>query len=83
LYAALRYGANDRRALELLCWHLARSALAHERLRPHAAGQVAFRLKTAWRDGTKHQFMVPLVFMHRLADLVSEPRLHLIRLVSA
>ena len=44
-----------------------------------AAGQVVRELKTAWRDGTTHLVMSPLVFLQRLAALVPRPRLHLIR----
>ena len=46
----------------------------------NAAGQVALKLKTPWRDGTTHPFMSPLEFMQRLAELVQRPRLHLFRL---
>jgi hypothetical protein len=31
----------------------------------NAAGQVALKLKTAWRDGTTHLVMSPLEFMQR------------------
>jgi len=54
-----------------------------ERVQTKAAGQVVPRLKTPWRDGTRHLMMLPLEFMQRLAALVPRPRLHLIRLVSA
>ena len=43
------------------------------------AGQVALKLKTAWRDGISHHVMEPMEFMRRLAALVPRPRLHLIR----
>ena len=52
-------------------------------MQTNAAGQVVLKLKTAWRDGTTHLVMSPLVFMQRLAALVPRSRLHLIRLVSA
>ena len=45
----------------------------------NAAGQVEWKLKTPWRDGTMHLVMSPLEFMQRLAALVPRPRLHLIR----
>jgi hypothetical protein len=79
LHAAVRCGADDRQALEQLCRYITRPALANERVRTNAAGQVVLKLKTAWRDGTTHLAMSPLKFMQRLAALVPRPRLHLIR----
>ena len=79
LHAAVRCGADDREALEQLCRYITRPALANERVQTNAAGQVALKLKTAWRDGTTHLIMSPLEFMQRLAALVPRPRLHLIR----
>jgi hypothetical protein len=83
LHAAVRCGADDRRALEQLCRYITRPALANERVQCNAAGQVVLKLKTPWRDGTTRLVMSPLEFMQRLAALVPRPRLHLIRLVSA
>jgi len=81
LHAAVRCGASDRQALEHLCRCITRPALANERARTNAAGQVVLKLKlkTPWRDGTTHLEMSPLEFMQRLAALVARPRLHLIR----
>ena len=92
LHATVRCGADDRKALEQLCRYITRPALGNERVQTNAAGQVVLKLKSAWRDGTKHLVMSPLEFMQRLAAmkfmqrlaaLVPRPRLHLIRLVSA
>ena len=79
LHAAVRCGADDRRALEQLCRYITRPALANERVQTNAAGQVVLKLETPWRDGTTHLVMSPLEFMQRLAALVPRPRLHLIR----
>ena len=49
------------------------SALANERVQTNAAGQVARKLKTPWRDGTTHLVMSPLEFMQGLAALVPRP----------
>lgn len=48
----------------------------------NAAGQVALKLKTAWRDGSTRLVIAPLEFMQRVVALVLMPRLHLIRLHS-
>ena len=79
LHAAVRCEAHERNRLEHLCRYLTRPALSDERLKLDAAGQVVLELKTAWRDGTTHLVMSPLVFLQRLAALVPRPRLHLIR----
>ena len=79
LHAAVRCAGDDRQALEQLCCHITRPALANERVQTNAAGQVVLKLKTPWRDGTTHLVMSPLEFMQRLAALEPRPRLHLIR----
>ena len=79
LHAGLRCGAEQRKQLEHLCRYITRPALANERLKRNAAGQVVLQLKSAYRDGTTHVIMSPLQFMQRLAALVPRPRLHLIR----
>ena len=79
LHAGLRCGAEQRKQLERLCRYITRPAIANERLKLNAAGQVVLQLKSAYRDGTTHVIMSPLQFMQRLAALVPRPRLHLIR----
>ena len=79
LHAAVRCGADERKALERLCRTITRPALANERVQCNAAGQVVLKLKAPWRDGTTHLVMSPLEFMQRLATLVPRPTLHLIR----
>jgi Putative transposase len=37
------------------------------------------KLKTPWRGGTTHLVMSPMEFVQRLAALVPQPKLHLIR----
>ena len=64
LHAAVRCGADDRRALEQLCCYITRPALANERVQTNAAGQLVLKLKTPWRDGTTHLVMSPLEFRH-------------------
>jgi len=65
--------------LEHLCRYITRPAIANERLTRNAAGQVVLALKTPYRDGTTHIVMPPLEFMQRLAAVVPQPRLNLIR----
>jgi hypothetical protein len=37
------------------------------------AGQVVFRLSTAWRDGTTHLLILPLEFIQRQAAQADRP----------
>jgi hypothetical protein len=50
-----------------------------QRLDLTAQGQVRYRLKTPYRDGTTHIVLEPLDFIARLAALVPPPRVHLTR----
>ena len=79
LHAGVRCGTHQRKALERLCRYITRPAIANERLKEDAAGNVVLQLKSPWRDGTTHLRMTPLEFMQRLAALVPRPRLHLTR----
>ena len=79
LHAGVRCGTHQRKALERLCRYITRPAIANERLKKDAAGNVVLQLKSPWRDGTTHLRMTPLEFMQRLAALVPRPRLHLTR----
>ena len=90
---------DQRKALEHLCRYITRPAIANERLKRNRAGQslsstrlgIVLQLKSAYKDGTTHIVMPPLLspvrdlspvreeFLQRLAALVPRPRLHLIR----
>ncbi|EHR71157.1 Putative transposase [Burkholderiales bacterium JOSHI_001] len=73
LYAAVRVEAHDRKRLEQLCRCITRPTLSGERVQPNAVEPVEFKLKTPWRDGTKHLVMSPLEGRQRLAALVPRP----------
>lgn len=75
----MRWGADQRKELEHLCYYITRPAIANERLKRNRAGDVVLQLKSAFKDVTTHIVMEPLEFMQRLAALVPRPRLHLIR----
>ena len=70
LRAAVRYSADERRSLKQLCRYITRPARANERVQCNAAGQIALRLKTHWRDGTTHLVMSPLEFMQQLISSI-------------
>ena len=62
-----------------LCRYIARPAIASERLSTNDRGQVIYRFKQPFRDGSTHIVLDPLDFIARLAALVSRPRLNLSR----
>ena len=59
-------------------WRL-RPAVSEKRLSLTRNGQVRYRLKTPYRDGTTHVIFEPLDFTARLAALVPKPRVNLTR----
>jgi hypothetical protein len=56
-----------------------RPAVSSERIELTGQGNVRYRLKTPYRDGTTHVFFDPLDFLARLAALVPKPRVNLTR----
>ena len=78
LHAATVCEAAQRDKLEKLCRHIARPAIANERLSTNDRGQVIYRFKQPFRDGSTHVVLDPL-FIARLAALVPRPRLNLTR----
>ena len=79
LHAGIGVEADQREKLERLTRYVSRPPVAIERLDLTAQGEVRYRLKTAYRDGTTHIVLEPLDFIARLAALVPPPRVHLTR----
>ena len=79
LHAATVCEAAQRDKLEKLCRHIARPAIANERLSTNDRGQVIYRFKQPFRDGSTHVVLDPLDFIARPAALVPRPRLNLTR----
>ena len=67
LHAGTVCEAHERDALERLCRYIARPAVSNERLSVNDRGQVVYRLKHAFRDGTTHVVLDPVDFIARLA----------------
>ena len=80
LHAATCCEAKQRDKLEKLCRYITRPAIANERLSTNERGQVVYRFKQPFRDGTTHVVLDPLDCIARLAALVPRPRLNLTRL---
>jgi hypothetical protein len=79
LHAGVSIGVGSRSKLERLCRYVSRPALSEERLSLTSNGNIRYRLKTPYRDGTTHVVLEPLDFLARLAALVPPPRVNLTR----
>jgi hypothetical protein len=79
LHAGIGVEAEQREKLERLTRYVSRPPVSVERLDLTVQGQVRYRLKTPYRDGTTHIVLEPLDFIARLAALVPPPRVHLTR----
>ena len=79
LHAGVAVKAHERDRLERICRYIARPAVSEERLSLNARGEVIYKLKNAWDDGTTAIKLTQLELMERLAALVPRPKVHLTR----
>lgn len=79
LHAGVATKANEREKLERICRYIARPAVAESRLSINEQGDVVYRFKKPWSDGTTAIKLTQLEMMERLAALVPRPRVHLTR----
>jgi len=91
LHAGVSCKAHERTKLERLCRYVALPAIANERLKLTASGEVVVTLKTPYREslprehsecfgyGTTHLIMSPPELLQRRAAIIPRPRIHLIR----
>jgi len=79
LNAAVACQPHERDRLERLCRYITRPAVCMERLSVNSAGQVVYRLKHPFRDGTTHVLFSPEDFIARLAAVVPRPGFNLTR----
>ncbi|MFT4570774.1 MAG: hypothetical protein ACI8TX_002786 [Hyphomicrobiaceae bacterium] len=73
LHAGVYIAPNDRERLERVCRYTARPPLAVSRLSETGDGRIRYRLRHAWRDGTRQIILEPRVLMARLAAFVPPP----------
>ena len=69
-----RCRAHDRDSLERLCRYIARPAVSNERLSVNDRGQVVYRLKHSFHDGTTHAVLKPLMTFETIVDLIGNTR---------
>jgi hypothetical protein len=78
LHARVRVSACARRRLEQLCRYAARGPIAQGRLSRTSDGQILYRFKRPFRDGTTHVLLSQQEFLERLAAQVPPPRRHMV-----
>ena len=79
MHAGVNTDSHERDKLEKICRYIARPAISEERLSTNSVGDVVYRFKKPWDDGTTAIKLTPLEFMEKLAALVPRPRVHLTR----
>lgn len=79
LHAGVACNRGERKKLEHMCRYISRPPVAEERLRIDSQGQVVYKLKRAYDNGTTHLVFSPLEFIERLVSLVPRPRVNLSR----
>ena len=78
VHAHTSVGAGHKEELERLCRYILRPALSGQRLSVIPSGDVVFKLKRTWSDGTQCLVFTPTEFLEKLAVLVPPPGRHLI-----
>ena len=79
LHADVSVPARDRRRLQRLSGYILRPLISLDRLEAQPDGQLSYRLKTRWRDGTTHILIERSELLERVAPLVPPPRSHQLR----
>ena len=79
LHAGVAVQRWERQKLERLCRYITRSAISEKRLSMTSSGNIRYKLKTPFNDGTTHVIFEPLDFIGKLAALVPKPRVNLTR----
>ncbi len=79
LHANVKIGRKNREGLERLARYVARPADAKDRVTKGEDGQILWRLKNQWPDGTTHLKFSEEEFLERLISLIPPPRINLVR----
>jgi hypothetical protein len=79
LHAGVSVWSSNKARLEQLIRYTARPAVSEERLSQAPNGDIHYKLKKPWTDGTTAVIFSPLEFLEKLASLVPPPRIHLTR----
>jgi len=79
LHAATVIPFWDRKRLFNLCCYISRPPLSKHSLEELPNGDLKFKLKTPWSDGTTHLVFTPVELIEKLAALVPPPRFNQLR----
>jgi hypothetical protein len=79
LHANTAIPAHRRDQLERLIRYTGRGAVSLERLEQDANGDLLYRFTRPWSDGTTGIKLSPLGLLEKLAAIVPQPRVHLVR----
>lgn len=79
LHAATCCEIWQKGKLENLAKYINRPPIANDRLTLTQSGQVLYKMKSPYQDGTTHLIFEPLEFIEKLCALVPPPRMHMIR----
>ena len=74
LHAGVSCKSYERKKLEHICRYISRPSLSEERLSVNDHGQVIYKLKTVYQNGTTHIVLSPLDFLSRLSSLIPRPK---------
>ncbi len=78
LYVGPSLGPEGTYRVEKICRYIARPPIATPRLHLTPKGDVVYKFKRPWKDGTHSVCLTQLAFVERLAALVPPPRRHLL-----
>lgn len=79
LHAGTFCQAIERHKLRKLISYVSRPPLAHARIKQRDIGDINYKLKNPFHDGTTHVIFTPMEFVEKLAALIPKPRAHLTR----
>jgi len=79
LHANVSCETNQRKKLEQICNYVARPPIAQDRLIQRADGNLLYKLKRPYDDGTEYLLFSPLELLEKLASLIPRPRINTIR----
>ena len=66
LHGGVSCKSHERKKREHICRYISRPSLSEERLSVNAHGQVIYKLKKTYQNGTTHIVLSPLDFLSRL-----------------
>ena len=79
LHANTAVKEDQKERLEQLCRYVARPPIAEGRLSETSSGNVLYRFKKEWSDGSQAVVFSPTEFIEKLMALIPDPRVHLTR----